>query len=525
MSADGHSWFQRTWRVSHVWWVVLVVRLVNAFSISTFFQPDEFFQCLEPAHRLVFGYGYLTWEWQQGLRSSIHPLIYAGAYKLVSLVTDNTVFVVSAPKVMGAILAATAEAHLYVFAKRYTNNEQMAKITVILSILNPFNWYVITRSFSNTLEMVLTTIGLAYWPWRSSDYRTMFVPCGFAFVSCIIRPTNSIIWLVLGVYFVAIVSLQSNFKLVAGLAVELSVIFGVSTLLDRLFYGFYTFVLYNFVEFNVIRNLSVFYGSSPWHFHIFQSIPIILTTYLPFFVHAVWKFKLYRDILGLVCMSTLLLFSCIGHKEFRFIYPLMPIFLLYSAYSVRQVYLKSRTFKAWAVLVIVLNVVIALFFTTVNERGEIDILDYLKSENVLDYLKSENVLDVGFLTPCHSTPWQSHLHDPRFNNSWFITCEPPLHLTGKDPQLLREYRDESDQMYDDPRHFVHTNFPPEIDSVADEFKYNWPARVVIFEAFVEMDEILKHLGYVECKRLFNSYFHWDDRRRGDLVVFCRPGGS
>jgi tRNA A37 N6-isopentenylltransferase MiaA len=30
----------------------------------TFFQPDEFWQSQEVAHRLSFGYGYLTWEWR-----------------------------------------------------------------------------------------------------------------------------------------------------------------------------------------------------------------------------------------------------------------------------------------------------------------------------------------------------------------------------------------------------------------------------------------------------------------------------
>jgi hypothetical protein len=30
----------------------------------TFFQPDEYYQSLEPAHRLVWGTGYETWEWR-----------------------------------------------------------------------------------------------------------------------------------------------------------------------------------------------------------------------------------------------------------------------------------------------------------------------------------------------------------------------------------------------------------------------------------------------------------------------------
>jgi hypothetical protein len=42
----------------------LLVRLPLALIQRTPFQPDETYQSLEPAHRIVFGYGHLTWEWQ-----------------------------------------------------------------------------------------------------------------------------------------------------------------------------------------------------------------------------------------------------------------------------------------------------------------------------------------------------------------------------------------------------------------------------------------------------------------------------
>jgi hypothetical protein len=44
--------------------LLLALRLVNALTIRTFFQPDEFFQSLEPAWQLAFGRGadaWITW--------------------------------------------------------------------------------------------------------------------------------------------------------------------------------------------------------------------------------------------------------------------------------------------------------------------------------------------------------------------------------------------------------------------------------------------------------------------------------
>lgn len=44
--------------------VLLVFRFVNALSVITFFQPDEYYQSLEPAWQMAFGTGsgaWITW--------------------------------------------------------------------------------------------------------------------------------------------------------------------------------------------------------------------------------------------------------------------------------------------------------------------------------------------------------------------------------------------------------------------------------------------------------------------------------
>lgn len=69
--------------------VLLFIRSLNAAATRTFFQPDEFFQSLEVAHRLVFGYGYETWEWRQssggGIRSPLHALIFTLPYWILKV--------------------------------------------------------------------------------------------------------------------------------------------------------------------------------------------------------------------------------------------------------------------------------------------------------------------------------------------------------------------------------------------------------------------------------------------------------
>lgn len=44
--------------------LLLALRVANALALRTFFQPDEFFQSLEPAWQLAFGdnsHPWITW--------------------------------------------------------------------------------------------------------------------------------------------------------------------------------------------------------------------------------------------------------------------------------------------------------------------------------------------------------------------------------------------------------------------------------------------------------------------------------
>lgn len=92
----------------------LTFRFLNAIFLSrTFFQPDEYWQSLEVAHRFVFGYGYLTWEWKSDpvengsfslenlslngpIRSFAFPSLFVPVYYLLKVLKlDDTFWLVS----------------------------------------------------------------------------------------------------------------------------------------------------------------------------------------------------------------------------------------------------------------------------------------------------------------------------------------------------------------------------------------------------------------------------------------------
>lgn len=63
--------------------IIVIVRILSVFLVQTWYVPDEYWQTLEVAHKQVFGYGDLTWEWQKGIRSYLYPSLVAVLYTIL----------------------------------------------------------------------------------------------------------------------------------------------------------------------------------------------------------------------------------------------------------------------------------------------------------------------------------------------------------------------------------------------------------------------------------------------------------
>lgn len=155
---------------------LVAFRLVNAWTVRTFFQPDEFFQSLEPAWRAAFGDDHAPWitwvsspfplehsalylpasskkpgviittlqpicwgsarliinddvlvqEWRHQLRSSLHPLLFTAVYATTDLLARllhispawQAECLVVAPKVAQAVIAAVGDLYTWRLACR-----------------------------------------------------------------------------------------------------------------------------------------------------------------------------------------------------------------------------------------------------------------------------------------------------------------------------------------------------------------------------------------------------------------------
>lgn len=353
-------------------------------------------------------------------------------------------------------------------------------------------------------------------------------------------------------------------------------------LVDRSYYGNWTFPPLRFLYFNVAQSLAVFYGKNDWHYYLSQGYPLLLTTALPFsilgLVQAFYDWERtstgsqfpIRTQLAAVCTLMPLLLSFISHKEVRFIYPLLPSLHVLTvaplAAFFRPAISSNSSFQTprrlLLIFLVLINVVVALYTTVFHMSGPLNVLDYLRqqydrrhfdaytsnakstSSSVPSYSLFEaagSAITVGFLMPCHSTPWRSHLIFPGIS-AWALSCEPPVDLKT---QERAKYLDEADQFYEDPATFLRKNMlgglrnfpkkshyrphqPSTATTKASAQKnvnvppvHHWPDYLVFFAQLEPtLQNLLRSSFYAECYRTWNTAWHDDWRRKGDVVVWC-----
>ncbi|EGC42672.1 GPI mannosyltransferase [Histoplasma capsulatum var. duboisii H88] len=556
---------------------LIAFRALNALCVRTFFQPDEFFQSLEPAWQIAFGGdsgAWITWEWRHHLRSSIHPYIFAAVYYVSNLVSGylsisplyRANLLLAAPKLTQALFAAVGDFYTWKLAgKVYGNSSYEAWGALALTVLSPWQWFCSTRTLSNCLETSLTVVALYLWPWGWPSELSYPQRASSRNDSTRNKPATQRYGL-------------------SGLS--RSLVLGISTLLDRVYYGSWTFPPFKFLYFNIAQSLAIFYGRNDWHYYLSQGYPLLLMTTLPFSLIGLFQamFAKQRSLtsqqnsikcrLAVVCTFMPAVLSLVSHKEVRFIYPLLPALIILASQPAVKFFLppissRSRSNGSRRLLLIFLslvNIYIAYYTTFSHASGVLNLMDYFRTQYVGHYLGDTppklgypaglssfssspsssvmpTVMTIGFLMPCHSTPWRSHLIFPRIH-AWALSCEPPVNLNSTEKST---YLDEADLFYEDPATFLQKNmqgglrhFPskPSYQLNSNQLTHHrpssntsqdptmphhhlWPDYLAFFAQLEPTLRTSLHSSpYAECYRTWNTAWHDDWRRKGDIVVWC-----
>ncbi|XP_069795023.1 GPI mannosyltransferase 3 isoform X2 [Narcine bancroftii] len=476
----------------------VALRSVNCFLVQTSFVPDEYWQSLEVAHSMVFKYGYLTWEWKEQLRGYTYPLIFACFYKFLQILKKDTVqLLIWVPRLVQSFLAGLADVTLYSIVKKQANAE-IAKWAYFSQLCSWFTWYCSTRTITNSMEAVLTSFILFYYPLQGPKTGSSSKYVAVTALAFVVRPTAVILWLpLLFSHFwreaKKLDLLLHRFLPVGCLA------FGISLIVDRIFYGEWVIVQWNFLRFNVIQNMGSFYGSHSWYWYFTQGFPVIMGTHLPFFFHGCLLAPKKIRIFLMAVLWTLIAYSFLSHKEFRFIYPTLPICMVFCGYSLANL----KTWKRPAVSFLFLsNMCLVLYTGLIHQRGTLDVMQYIQKLCKGTLLEKDEP-SLFFLMPCHSTPFYSYVHCPI--KMHFLECPPDL--SGN-----TTYVDEADLFFKEPLTWLNTRFAAQA---------SLPTHLVFYNVLEKnIEPFLRTKNYVKVATFFHT--HVPENRIGSHIhVFER----
>lgn len=327
--------------IGGVFVLAVIVRMLPVSLFPSIAFADEVFQTLEQAHRLVFGYGSVPWEFQYGARSWLLPGILAGLMRIGAWIGNSPVYYLAVIHLVLAALSAGACVCAYLWGRRFYGIWGGA-IAAVLSILWPDNVYFGARTLFECVAAPLLVIAiyLVEPGYRVESKRRLAVAGALLGLAVAIRLQVAPAVAVILLWMAFDTPRQRLVPLVAGMAGVTLVAGG----LDAVTWGYPFASMWRNFDYNLNYGVGEFFGTEPWYFYARKLFYYwnVFAIVIPLL--ALWGARRV-PVIVLAAAAVLLAHSFVAHKEFRFIYP--AILLLTIAAGVGMADLATRILIMW----------------------------------------------------------------------------------------------------------------------------------------------------------------------------------
>ena len=302
--------------------LAFVARAAIALSGDFVLHPDEIMQYLEPAHRLVFGNGVIYWEYFYGARSWLVPGLVAGVLKLFDIVGLGQPFwYVGGVKLVFCAISLLIPAGMYFFA-RWHFGETAARVALLMGAF----WYELvgfahkpmTEFVATALLVSLLALCVRPVPDR---LRVVLMAAVLAVLVAAIRVQYApLALLILGLFF-----LRTGKKMELALAaatVSIAVgVFDAITWDSGLFHSYLAYIRLNLALGDLLTGASPAWEYLYWLLLASMGLAVLCV------LAALRDLRRYALLLLLITL-VLLIHSLQSHKMYRFIFAIIPLWLL-----------------------------------------------------------------------------------------------------------------------------------------------------------------------------------------------------
>jgi hypothetical protein len=344
--------------------IALAIRVLVAWQMPSQCWPDEIYQSLEQAHRVVFGRGVIPWEFDEGTRSWVFPGMLAGVMKATSWVSSSaTAYLIACATLLSAISLAGVWAG-FRWAERVFGLRGAVITGVTCAV-----WYELVYFAPKAMPEVVAGGVLAagvLFANREPTRRNLLAGALLLALAAMLRiqlaPAAGVCFL----YMLRHAPWRLRGEALA-VAASVALAFGI---VDALTWGtpFGSFI--GNIRANLVEGRSRDYGMAPWYAY-FQCYAL-LWSWLGIAIVGLAVLGARRaPLAGVAALLVLLVHIPIAHKEYRFLYPALVLVVMLAGMGLAEIveYIAKRRDARTANLatVAVLAAVLTASLTRAND--------------------------------------------------------------------------------------------------------------------------------------------------------------
>ena len=282
--------------------------------------PDEIYQSLEPAHRLVWGQGWIALEFREGLRTWVLPGLVAAVLEVARGLglSRPGLYVPTAKLVFAAVGVLTAWATARLARRMGAGPLESAAAGALWALAAPAIYFA-PRGLSEPLSALPVTLGLAWALPAEASRRERVLGASLLGFAVLLRLQDALICVALAGAWLARRRWRQSAELV-GVLLVWALLLG---LLDRLTWGGWFHSAVAYWRYNWVQGRGALFGASPPGYYLrtlWTSMPSVMALMVPAALLGTFRAPALAVTVGLF----LGVHSAIPHKELRFILPVLP---------------------------------------------------------------------------------------------------------------------------------------------------------------------------------------------------------
>lgn len=443
----------------------LIVFLITAFFSNGYFHADEHFQILEFAN---YKRGFtpaeeLPWEFKEQIRPALQPTLALISIEFLQFLGIESPFTQALIlRLMSAMLAWLVFVKLSLLMVNQFRNEWTKRIFIGFSVLFWFIPFISVRFSSENYASITFWAAvfflLSAFKSKSSASSKQLIASGILLgFSFFFRFQMAFAMAGLGLWliFVQKATWQNILSIVLPALLVMLICVGI----DTWFYEETVFTPFNYFYQNIVENRAAEFGETPWwdYFKLFieKAIPPFSLIFLILFFVGGYRNK--SSVFLWVFVPFLLGHMAVGHKELRFLFPMVFAFIFLVSLGLDALLSRYKYRKSWNWLIIpalMINFTALSAYALTPTQVIINYYKFLYDESrddlVLLVCKDQDIYEVvGIPIYFYKTPRvKTYVVKDDFELQRFLETAKPKRvlLLEKDFTLDVKYKNHEDRM-------------------------------------------------------------------------------